>query len=578
MRCTRRRIMGIGGMVLVALVAARPAQGQAEYMVSMPDGVLLATDVYLPLGCVFSPCPVILQRTPYGKQTAMSRNVCLAFQLDGFACVAQDVRGTGRSGGANTVFRDDRTDGHATIEWITRQSWSNDKVGTFGGSALGITEYALAPGAPAALKCQLPVVATADFYHHAAFAGGALRYGLAFPWLDGQSALGFFEEITQHRLWDDWWQQVDVVSQVGTINVPGFHVGGWYDIFLQGTLDAYRLTQHLGGPNALGTQRLLIGPWTHTGLGGTQAGQLTYPANAMSYGELLQGWRDWFAFHLKGKHPEVGHWPPVRVYLMGASGEPGAPGNRWLELADWPPPAWTVPFHLDATGGLGVEVPASGERAFTSDPASPVPTVGGANLFETVNGTSQGIGPQDQRGVEARADVAVFSSPALTQPLTVVGPLRARVWVQSDTSDLDLAVRLTDVYPDGRSMLVADGIARARIRCGDDRECFLTPGEPAELVVELTSTAMVFNTGHRLRISVSGSNWPRFEVNPNDGGNLNSPGPGRVAHAILLVGPAHPSRIEVPLLRTSSFPRRRLATVTPPAPATSRRTTRTLAW
>ncbi|HPS76959.1 MAG TPA: CocE/NonD family hydrolase [Thermoanaerobaculaceae bacterium] len=556
----QRRAIPIAGLVLVALTAAWPVRGQTETMVSMPDGVQLATDVYLPLGHGFGPWPVILQRTPYGKQSELSANTCQVFRLDGFVCVAQDVRGTGRSGGTNTVFRDDRVDGQATIGWITRQPWSNDKVGTFGGSALGITEYALAPGAPAALKCQLPVVATADFYHHAAFAGGALRYGLAFPWLDGQNALGFFEEMKQHRLWDPWWQQVDVVSQVGTVNIPGFHVGGWYDIFLQGTLDAFRLTQHLGGPQALGTQRLLIGPWTHTGLGGTQAGQLTYPANAVSYGELLLGWRDWFEYHLMGKRPEVGRWPAVRIYLMGAAGEAGAPGNLWLDLADWPPPAWSVPYYLDDAGGLNQELPAGGQRPFTSDPARPVPTLGGANLFETVDGHAQGVGPQDQLEVEQRADVLVFSSPVLTRPLTVVGPLRARLWVQSDTPDLDLAVRLTDVYPDGRSMLVTDGMARARMRCGDDRECFLSPGEPAELLVELTSTALVFNTGHRLRLSVSGSNWPRFEVNPNHGGDLNSPGAARVAHPTLLVGPAHPSRLELPVFRPSMFPRRRLGT------------------
>ncbi|HNX51212.1 MAG TPA: CocE/NonD family hydrolase, partial [Thermoanaerobaculaceae bacterium] len=211
-------------------------------------------------------------------------------------------------------------------------------------------------------------------------------------------------------------------------------------------------------------------------------------------------------------------------------------------------------------GGLNQELPAGGQRPFTSDPARPVPTLGGANLFETVDGHAQGVGPQDQLEVEQRADVLVFSSPVLTRPLTVVGPLRARLWVQSDTPDLDLAVRLTDVYPDGRSMLVTDGMARARMRCGDDRECFLSPGEPAELLVELTSTALVFNTGHRLRLSVSGSNWPRFEVNPNHGGDLNSPGAARVAHPTLLVGPAHPSRLELPVFRPSMFPRRRLGT------------------
>jgi putative CocE/NonD family hydrolase len=165
----------------------------------------------------------------------------------------------------------------------------------------------------------------------------------------------------------------------------------------------------------------------------------------------------------------------------------------------------------------------------------------------------------DQRPIEARDDVLAFTSAPLAAPLTVMGRLLAHVWVRPDTPDLDLAVRLTDVYPDGRSMLIADGIQRARMRCGDDRECFLIPGEPAELVVDLWSTAYVFNAGHRVRIDVSGSNFPRFEVNPNDGGDLGAPGPGTVAHPDILLGADYPSRIDLPVPGLPRPPSRRLA-------------------
>jgi predicted acyl esterase len=559
-----RFVMSVLQLTVALAVLAGPATAQIqpiEYMVTMPDGVRLATDVYLPVGQGFGPWPSILQRTPYGKRGALAANACLAWWAEGFVCVAQDVRGTGRSEGTNTVFRDDRVDGHATIGWITRQAWSNDKVGTFGGSALGITEYTLAPGAPEALRCQLPVVATPDFYHHAAFAGGVLRYGLNYPWLAGQGAHDFFEALKQHRLWDTWWQEVDIISRIDTVDVPGLHVGGWYDIFLQGTLDAFRLIQHQGGTNARGKQKVVIGPWTHAGLGSAQAGQLTYPLNAVTYNALVAEWRDWFLHYLKGQKPHVPALPAVRVYLMGAAGEPGAPGNEWLELPDWPPPARMVPYYLSANGGLSPALPAAGQHSFESDPANPVPSLGGANLFASVGSTPLGIGPQDQRPVEARSDVLVFSTPVLETPLTIIGPLVARLWVLPDTPDLDLAVRVSDVYPDGRSMLVVDGIARARMRCGNDQECMLTPGEPAEITVDLTSTALVLNAGHALRISVSGSNWPRFEVNPNHGGNLNNPGPGVVAQPTLLFGPAHPSRLELPVMRSPSVLRRRLGRV-----------------
>lgn len=185
-----------------------------------------------------------------------------------------------------------------------------------------------------------------------------------------------------------------------------------------------------------------------------------------------------------------------------------------------------------------------------SDPSDPVPTLGGANLHPSlmVDGREMGDGPQDQRTIEARSDVLTFTTERLTQPVTVMGPVRAKVWLVPDTPDLDLAVRLTDVYPNGRSMLVLDGIQRARMRCGDDNECLLTPGVPVEITVELWSTALVFNAGHSIRISVSGSNWPRFEVNPNDGLDLNLQTPGQVAQPRLLFGADHPSRLELPVL------------------------------
>jgi hypothetical protein len=184
-----------------------------------------------------------------------------------------------------------------------------------------------------------------------------------------------------------------------------------------------------------------------------------------------------------------------------------------------------------------------------SDPADPVPTLGGANLHPglMIDGREMGDGPQDQRPIEARSDVLTFTTEPLTKPLTVIGRVRARIWLVPDTPDLDLAVRLTDVYPDGRSMLVLDGIQRARMRCGDDTECLLTPGEPVELTVDLWSTALVFNSGHRIRISVSGSNWPRFEANPNDGADLNVGTEGRIARPRLLCGRGHASRIELPI-------------------------------
>lgn len=538
--------------VLLAVLLATAGRAQTfSTTVPAPDGTPLATDVYLPVGPGWGPWPVILQRTPYGKGANTVKDTCILFNLWGYACVGQDERGKGASGGHYTGYADEGADGRATLEWVASQWWCDGNVGTFGASALGMAQYALSPGAPRALKCMVPIVGTPDFYHHAVYQGGALRYALTHGWLEGHDAVDIFEQLRLHRLWDAWWEGFAVLPKVTTVNVPALHIGGWYDIFLQGTLDAFTSFQHLGGAGALGTQKVIIGPWTHFGTFQNTAGQLTYPANAVFVADIFPVVRDWFDFWLKGGKPGVARWPNVRAYLMGATGEPGAPGNIWLELPDWPPPASTLPFYLDAGHGLSEAQAPAGELELVADPGNPVPTLGGQEL-------SGEAGPYDQRPIEVRRDVASFTSAPLTSPLTVVGRVRCRLWVRPDTRDLDLAVRLTDVYPDGRSMLVTDGIQRARMRCGDDRECFLTPGVPTELDVDLWSTALAFARGHRIRIDVSGSNAPRFEVNPNDGGDLNVPGPGTVAHPALLVGPEYPSRLELPVLRQSPFPRRRL--------------------
>ncbi|MGD1148739.1 MAG: CocE/NonD family hydrolase [Thermoanaerobaculaceae bacterium] len=519
--------------------------------VPAPDGTPLATDVYFPIGAGLGPWPVILQRTPYGKGENTVKDACYLFNLWGYACVGQDERGRGDSGGHYTGYVDEGPDGRATITWIARQWWCDGNIGTFGASALGMTQYALSPGAPPALKCMVPIVATPDFYHDAVYEGGALRYALVYGWLEDQDALDLFDELKAHRLWDSWWAGWAVLPDVATVNVPTLHIGGWYDIFQQGSLDAFTEFQHHGGPQAVGRQRLVIGPWTHYGTFQPASGQFTYPTNSIYADDIFSVVHEWFDFCLERETSGAERWPVVQVYLMGAVGEGGAPGNTWLDLPDWPPPTSAKPLYLDASRSLSTVVPPAGEVGLVADPADPVPTIGGQEL-------SAEAGPYDQREIEARADVLSFTTTVLGTPLTVTGRVRCTIWIRPDTPDLDLAVRLTDVYPDGRSMLVTDGIQRARMRCGDDQECFLTPGVATEITVDLWSTAMVFNAGHAIRVDVSGSNAPRFEVNPNDGGDLNNPSAGEVAHPVLLLGPDHPSRLELPVPAAPHVLRRRL--------------------
>jgi putative CocE/NonD family hydrolase len=290
-----------------------------------------------------------------------------------------------------------------------------------------------------------------------------------------------------------------------------------------------------------------MGPWSHGSLGGREVGELRYPPNAVidPFDLILP----WFEHTLKGEDNEVEDWPAVEVYLMGAVDEQDAPGNVWVELETWPPDSIATGFYLADSGRLVSDPESAGEVAMEIDPGDPVPTLGGANLFPNleVDGRPMGDGPHDQRPIEAREDVVTFTSDVLSEPLTVMGRVSCTLWVRPDTTDFDLAVRLTDVYPDGRSMLVLDGIQRLRMRCGDDVECFATPGEPIQVTVDLWSTALVFNAGHRIRISVSGSNSPRFEVNPNHGGDLNGDEPPVRARPDLLFGGDSPSVLTLPV-------------------------------
>jgi len=524
------------------------AQTLSEY-VQTDDGVLLATDVYLPFG--LGPWPVILQRTPYDKLDLA--DVCLGYVLAGYACVAQDTRGRYASTGQDSVFRSDGADGRTTLGWITQQWWCDGAVGAFGGSALGITEYLMAPGADESLRCIIAAVATPDLYAHAFLQGGALRTSLAEGWLEGQDALWFLDEARQHRLRDQWWASTNALDAAAQVQIVGLHFGGWYDIFLQGTLDAFVGFQNHGGDRARGRQHLVVGPWTHAG----ESGQLSYPTVMAAQAALLL--LPFFNEQLKGEPTAASDWPAVRIFLMGAAGAPGAPGNEWLDFDDWPPPGYSLPLYLGDAGSLSPRgASTAGSAALLIDPADPVPTLGGANLFpeREVAGRAMGAGPYDQREIEQRADVLSFSTATLERPVTAIGRLRCTLWVASDTPDLDLAVRLTDVYPDGRSMLVTDGIQRARKRCGETSECLLVPGQPTEIVVDLWSTALVFNVGHRIRIDISGTNFPRFEVNPNHGGDIDGDLEPVVAQPTLLWGADYPSRLELPIPSTLRHARR----------------------
>jgi len=513
-------------------------------MVPMRDGVRLATDIYLP-----SPeaknLPAILIQTPYGRGNYANEWGARARKW-GYAVVVQDMRGRGDSEGTPLVFLDsgwgERRDGYDTVEWVARQDFCNGKVGTVGASAMGITQNMLAPAAPPHLVCQYILVAASSLYHHAAYYGGEFRKCLAEGWLEDNK---FPEEnlrlVRQHPLYDKTWRLADSVREARRIRVPAVHYGGWFDIFSQGTIDGFLWRQEHGGKGARGTQKLVIGPWLHDGPGAVKIGDFELPENARSLPLDISAKR-WFDFYLKGIANGADKIPPVIYYVMGPFDKTG-PGNEWRTAQKWPPPSRPTSFYLRSGGRLALEPPETkeGRAQYVFDPNNPVPTIGGANM------RIQG-GPMDQRPIESRPDVLVFTSDVLDKPLEVTGRIFAELWIASDRRDTDFAVRLCDVYPDGRSILICDGIQRCALRKSLSRLVPLKPGRPTRIRVDLWSTSIVFAPGHRIRILVSSSNYPRFDVNPNTAFLKKPPETRLKATNTVFFEKRHPSRIILPVV------------------------------
>ncbi|HVJ82698.1 MAG TPA: CocE/NonD family hydrolase [Planctomycetia bacterium] len=531
--------------VLLSLATVAPGQERASsnfatHMVAMSDGVKLATDVYLP-GDGKGKYPVIVARTPYDKSKGGAA-IGAASMLHGYAFVCQDLRGRFKSEGHHAIiFGNDglgeHQDGPDALKWVARQPWCNGKIATWGGSALGITQNMAAPGAPDELKAQSVLVAFSDYYSQATYQGGAFRTQLLERWLEGN---GMIEKnlatFVAHPRYDDFWKKLNSESYAAKVRAPAVYHGGWYDIFLQGTINSFTTAHYHGGAGAKGKCRLVIGPFGH-GL----FADLKYPANA-AQGPACTNPFAWYDHVLLGKDNAVAKEKAVHYYVMGDPTDPKAPGNRWRHVDDWPPPSKPTPYYFHSDRTLGLNKAPDGERSLTYayDPKNPVPNVGGQELGVP-------IGPKDQRRVENRPDVLLFTTDELKEPIEATGRISAKLFVSSDCPDTDFTVKLSDVYPDGRSMLVTDGILRARYHKSFETESFLEPGRVYELDVDLWSTSLAFNKGHRIRVAVSSSNSPRFEANPNTGKPFRADKETRVAKNTLHLSAKHPSRIVLPV-------------------------------
>jgi len=532
--------------IALGLVAARPAnaQGRTEYMVPMDDGTELATDVYRFILDPFD-YPVVLIRTPYGKDTSEMQTLAYFLLNAGYVAVVQDERGTGHSQGTNELFRADGWgtlhDGYDTVKWIAKRSWCDGNVGMFGLSALGISAYLAAGARPPALKCEVVAFSAADLYDQAAYQGGELRAELIDSWVGAQNPTKL-QEILDHEVRTSYWDILDAEDREPTITIPTLHIGGWYDCFLQGTLNHFAGLQARGATGARNNQKLIVGPWTHVNFNSRTQGELTYPSNStLSLSDLNDETKNWFDYWLAHKGTLSG--PRVHYYVMGEVGQTTTRGNQWRDSDTWPPATQPQRLFLWAGGelwgqaarGRGVE-----PESYVYDPRNPVPTRGGANL-------DIDAGPYDQRPVEARNDVLVYTSQRLTQPLEVTGRITVELYASSTARDTDWTAKLCDVYPDGRSMLVCDGVLKARCRDSVSSPTLINRRTIYRYQIDLWSTSIEFNTGHRIRLTISSSNSPRFEPNANDGRNVRSGFPPSVAVNTIYHDAVRPSAIVLPV-------------------------------
>lgn len=525
-------------LALTSHAADAPAPPPRSEKVGTRDGISLATDVYLPMGN--GPFPTVLVRTPYNKDGGS--NLGREGARRGYAVVIQDTRGRFGSTGENLPFHRDVTDGAETVQWLTRQPWCNGRIGTWGGSAGAITQFQLARSGVRPLEAQFLIVGAPRLYD-VVYTGGVFRKSLVEDWLRvtkfATNALSIWES---HPHLDDYWTERDATVAYGDIGAASVHLGGWWDIFAQPTLDAFVGYQNQGAKSARGRQRLIMGPWPHAVLS-AKAGELEFPNAKNPPGDVEDAWR-WFDRWLRDRDTGVEADPAVTYYVIGDTSDPAAPGNQWRSAGTWPPfPDAPTLFYLHDSRLLSPRRPGKGgPLTYTYDPTNPVPTVGGIQL-------TLPAGPMDQRQVESRADVLVFSTDPLDQPLELTGRVRAKLWIASDAPDTDFFVRLCDVYPDGRSFNLCEGMVRARFRKGLDREAFLTPGEPTPLDIDLWSTSVIFNRGHRLRVHITSSSAPGFDPNPNTGAGFRQNTESRAAHQTVFTDDHHPSHLLLPVVR-----------------------------
>jgi predicted acyl esterase len=539
---------------ILSVSAAYTPPEKKTFMVEMRDGVRLATDVYIAPGSFRSRKPVILIRTPYGKNGMDIYRTFYSTQE--YHLVIQDLRGTYDSEGGDKflIFSNSYLDGVDTLNWILDQSWCNGKIASAGASALCINQYFYAGMNPEGLVAQQLWFGTPELFDHAIYQG-SYHKSLVETWIEGVGPENFDHHMNtifslfpkNEVLYNSTSLSIPIGPRYSNVSVAGIHVGGWYDHFLQGTIDGYIGYDDYGTPSARGKQRLIMGPWTHVNLfDSTTQGELIYPKNSRGFNLAFEWEQEVFDYALLGTPTD---WDGKRVayYLMGDVDTPSENWNYWRYAYDWPLDCIDDKWYFTSTLGLinGSLPLINANFSYLYDPRDPVPNRGGQNEPFDLEG------PYDQRPVENRADVLIFETSELTEAVEVVGRIWGNLYITSNCTDTDFTVKMTDVYPDGRSMLITDGSLTVRSRYNYTSDVFMSGNQldVYNITVDCWSTAYVFAPGHKIRVVISSSNYARFAANPNTGAPIRTNYLNyNIANNTLLTGPDYPSCIILPRL------------------------------
>ena len=553
--------------------------------VPMRDGVTLSADIYRP--DADGTFPVILVRTPYSNNSLGAVEQSKWFAERGYVVVQQDVRGRYDSDGTFYAFKNEPDDGFDTDEWLGTQPWSNGKIGTIGESYVGFTQMTQAIRGSEYLTAMAPTVTTLDIYGNWIYTGGAFQYGFALQWgglrIDGRvnqeylaydwpeafqhlpiatadEAVGrrnqHYRDWVRHPTRDAYWDDNSHEAAQDKVAVPMLSTGGWYDIFLSGMLqDDIEIREQGKTEVARQGKRLMVGPWVHDlGSRSNFLPGAPYQTDRVDFGpaaevDMQPVYLRWFDYWLKGMDNGVADEPPIKIFVMGE--------NYWRYENEWPLERTRYTKYYLHSGGnantlfgdgsLSTDPPEGGTPSdtFTYDPANPVPTLGGNNCCRS---DLVPMGAFDQRAAERRRDVLVYASPELTEPVEVTGPITVTLYAATSAMDTDWTAKLVDVHPDGYAQNIQDGIIRARYRDSPTQPTQIEPGSVYEYTIDLWSTSNTFLPGHRIRVEISSSNFPRFDRNLNTG---EDPGTGtrmETAQQAVYHSPEYPSHVLLPVI------------------------------